>query len=46
MAKQQSEEQIYEEAKRRVKAKRGFWRNLISYAVVNIVPFYIDKLSA
>ena len=45
MAKQLSEEAIYEEARKRVKAKRGFWRNLISYAVVNIVCFFIWALT-
>ncbi len=41
MAKQMSEEQIYEEAKARVKAKRNFWGSLIFYAVVNIICFFI-----
>ena len=36
-----AEEQIYEEARKRVKAKRGFWSNLVSYAVVNIICFFI-----
>ncbi len=45
MAKQQSEEAIYEEARKRVKAKRGFWRNFISYTVVNIVCFFIWALT-
>jgi len=30
-----SEEQIYEEAKKRVEAKRGFYSNLIAYVVIN-----------
>ena len=33
-----SDEQIYEEARKRVKAKRDFWGNLIFYAVVTIIP--------
>jgi len=41
MATGTSEEQIYEEARKRVKAKRGFWGNLIFYAVVNIICFLI-----
>ena len=41
MATVTSEEQIYEEARKRVKAKRGFWGNLIFYAVVNIICFLI-----
>ena len=45
MAKQLSEEQIYEEARSRVKAKRRFWGNLIFYAVVNIICFFIWALN-
>jgi len=41
MATGTSEEQIYEEARKRVMAKRGFWGNLIFYAVVNIICFLI-----
>ena len=37
MAKQMSEEQIYEEAKKRVEAKRGFYIHLVTYVVVNIM---------
>jgi len=37
MATDISEKQIYEEAKKRVKAKRGFWGSLIFYAMVNII---------
>jgi len=44
MAKQLSEEQIYEEAKKRVKAKRGFWGSLIVYAVVNVICFLVWAL--
>ena len=37
MAKQMSEEQVYEEATKRVKAKREFYRNLTAYVVVNAI---------
>jgi len=40
-----SEEQIYEEARSRVKAKRGFWGHFITYAVVNIICFFIWALT-
>ncbi|MFC1909322.1 2TM domain-containing protein [Chloroflexota bacterium] len=36
-----SDEQVYEEARKRVKAKRDFWGNLIFYAVVNIICFLV-----
>ena len=39
-----SEEQIYEEARKRVKAKRGFWGSLIFYTVVNIICFLVWAL--
>ena len=35
MATQMSEEQIYEEAKKRVEAKRGFYIHLTAYVIVN-----------
>ena len=41
MAKQLSEEQVYEEARKRVKAKRDFWGHFIFYAVVNIICFLV-----
>ena len=41
MAKQLSEEQIYKEAKKRVKAKRDFWGHFITYAVVNIICLFV-----
>ena len=44
MAKQPSEEQIYEEARKRVKAKRDFWGHFIFYAVANIICFFIWAL--
>ena len=41
-----SEEQIYEEARKRVKAKRRFWGSLIFYAVVNVICFLIWALGS
>ena len=35
------EQEIYEEAKKRVKAKRGFYRHLVIYLVVNIALIII-----
>jgi len=40
-----SEEQIYEEARLRVKAKRDFWGHFGAWAVVNIVLIVIWALS-
>jgi hypothetical protein len=37
MASQISEEEIYEIAKKRVKAKRDFYKHLVVYVVVNIM---------
>ena len=45
MAKQLSEEEIYEEASRRIKAKKGFYGDLATYAVVNAVLVVIWALS-
>jgi hypothetical protein len=45
MATQQSEEQIYEEAKKRVKAKKDFYRNLGTWAAVNILLIIIWSLT-
>jgi len=42
---QMTEEQIKEEAKRRVKAKRDFYGNLGAWAVVNIVLIIIWSLT-
>ena len=39
MTTQLSEEQIYEEARKRVKAKRSFWGHFVFYAVVNVICF-------
>ncbi|UCD08096.1 MAG: 2TM domain-containing protein [Dehalococcoidales bacterium] len=35
------EEELYEEAKRRVEAKRKFYRNLAAYVVVNVLLIII-----
>lgn len=45
MSKQMTEEQIYEEASRKVKAKKGFYGSLATYAVVNAVLVVIWALS-
>ena len=45
MAKQLSEEQVYEEARKRVKAKKSFWGHFITYAVVNIICSFIWALN-
>ena len=37
MANQMTEEQIYEEAKKRVEAKKGFYTHLVVYVIVNII---------
>ena len=37
MATQMSEEEVYEVARKRVKAKRDFYKHLIIYVVVNII---------
>jgi len=45
MAKQLTDEQIYEEAKKKVEAKKAFWKHLIAYVVVNIILIIIYVLS-
>ena len=45
MPTEMSEQEIYEEAKKRVKAKRGFYRHLVIYLVVNIVLIIVWALS-
>jgi fatty acid desaturase len=45
MAKELSEEQIYEEARRRVKEKKGFWGNFSSWAAVNVILIIIWALT-
>ena len=37
MAAQMSEEEVYEEAKKRVKAKKDFYTHLAVYVVINIM---------
>lgn len=41
MANKMTEEQIYEEAKKRVEAKKGFYAHLIVYICVNILLIII-----
>ena len=36
-----TEEQIYEHARKRVEAKRGFFSHLTAYVIVNIILFVI-----
>lgn len=45
MTKQMSEEQMYEEASRKVKEKKRFYSGLATYAVVNAVLVVIWVLS-
>ena len=45
MTKQLSEEQIYAEASKKVKAKKGFYSGLATYLVVNVVLIVIWALS-
>ncbi|UCG55390.1 MAG: 2TM domain-containing protein [Dehalococcoidia bacterium] len=45
MAQELSEEEIYTEARKRVKAKRDFYRHLGAYLVVNTVLVIIWALS-
>jgi len=45
MAKQLSEEQIYEEASKRVQAKKKFYGDFAAYAAVNIILVIIWALS-
>ena len=40
-----TEEQIYEEAKLRVKAKKDFYGNLIAWAIVNVILIIVWALS-
>ena len=41
MAAKMSEEQIYEEARKRVEARKGFFTHLIVYCIVNIMLIII-----
>jgi hypothetical protein len=45
MTNQPSEEKIYEEAKKRVKAKRDFWGNFGAWATVNIILVVVWALT-
>ena len=45
MAKQLTEEQIYEEASKRVRARKRFYGGLITYLIVNTVLVVIWALS-
>jgi len=45
MSNQMTEEQIQEEARKRVKAKRDFYSNLGAWAVVNIVLIIVWSLT-
>ena len=45
MANQTSEDEVYELAKKRVKAKRDFWGNFIAWAAVNVVLIVVWALS-
>ena len=45
MARPMSEEEIYEEARKRVKAKKEFWGNFGSWAAVNIVLVIVWALT-
>ena len=46
MSKQMSEEQIYEQAKKRVEEKKGFFIHLTVYIVVNIMLMLIWAFAA
>ena len=46
MAQPMSEEEIYREAKKRVKAKRRFWGDFSSWATVNIVLIVVWALTS
>jgi len=46
MAKQLSEDEIYEEARRRVKAKRDFYGHFAAYVVVNIILVIVWAFSS
>ncbi|MFC2012956.1 2TM domain-containing protein [Chloroflexota bacterium] len=45
MANQMTEEQVYEEARRRVKARKDFWGNFGSWAGVNVLLIIIWSLT-
>jgi hypothetical protein len=41
-----SEEEIYEEAKKRVKDKKDFYSHLTAYAIVNIILVFVWALAS
>ena len=41
MAKQMSDDEVYAEAKKRVAAKKGFYKSLCFYLVVNIICVFV-----
>ena len=45
MTNQMTEEQIYEEARKRVKAKRDFWGNFGAWAAVSVLLIIIWALT-
>ncbi|MFC1907360.1 2TM domain-containing protein [Chloroflexota bacterium] len=45
MSMKMTEEQIYEEASKKVKAKKGFYRGLVTYLIVNAALIVIWSLS-
>lgn len=45
MATTETDEKIYQEAKKRVKAKKDFYSNLGTWAVVNIILIIVWSLS-
>ena len=46
MAEQESEEESYKEAEKRVKARRDFYKHLVVYVVVNIMLVIIWAFAA
>ncbi|MFC2021038.1 2TM domain-containing protein [Chloroflexota bacterium] len=46
MSKQMSEDEIYEQAKKRVEEKKGFYSHLTAYVVVNIVLVLVWAFAA
>lgn len=46
MAGQMSEEAIYEEARKRVEAKKGFYKHLVVYVAVNVMLVLIWAFAA
>ena len=46
MANQMSEEQIYEEAKRRVKEKKDFYGHFTAWVIVNFILIIVWALSS